>query len=470
MKDKGEKNISLTGRFVWTYALLAACLIFSFSVILYSFLTRTFLEELRLRAQRVAEVSAVQVDIAQHETLVDESQHNSPEYAEIQSTLQTIVSYNPQVDGIYTLRWTDDPNVLAFVIDTYTGEDRNGDGQIAENEIPAEIGEEYDITDFPEMHVALYGAPSADRGVTEDKWGQWISGYAPLRDADGVVVGIIGADIAAHYYWNGIQLIKVVIFFLIVLALLFSVLCGILGNLIFERFSRRLSDLEVAETKTEFVSLVSHQLRSPLTAVSWQLESLLEARMPQKQKVVLVEVQKRLKEMSKLVGDILNTSRIETGRMKITKKPVQLGRLTQDVIQEMEGEAARVGCKVYWKKPSRLPAVVTDVELIRQVVQNFISNALRYSLPGACRIEVVTEAIGGAVRLSVTDHGIGVPDAAREKIFIKGFRADNAVRANSEGAGLGLYLSKRIIDALGGKIGFNSEEGKGSTFWFKLPV
>jgi len=239
---------------------------------------------------------------------------------------------------------------------------------------------------------------------------------------------------------------------------------------------------EIDKMKTEFVSVASHQLRTPLTAIRLFAEMLIsgnEGKLNAKQKYYLDNVHESALRMVKLVNDLLNVSRIETGRLKIEPELVQLEDFIQNIINEAMPLAKAKNCAIIFNKPrKKLPKVSIDPSLMRQVIHNLVMNAVRYSRPAKnCGMKVTLERENkkskeqeSNILISVADNGIGIPKEMQSRIFEKFFRADNAVKAVAEGTGLGLYIAKMIVESSGGKIWFESEKDKGSTFYFTIPA
>jgi len=236
---------------------------------------------------------------------------------------------------------------------------------------------------------------------------------------------------------------------------------------------------EIDRMKTEFVSIASHQLRTPLTSINWFIEMLLSGdagKTTAKQKEFLGEVYNGSRRMVRLVNDLLNVSRIETGRLKINPKPVVFEKFIQGIVDETNPIAEESNCEISFKKPQvQLGEISIDESLMRQVVHNFITNAIRYSSAGKsknkkCNIEIILEKKDNNIIVGVKDSGIGIPKEAQKRIFEKFFRADNARMVEAEGNGIGLYIAKMIVEASGGKIWFNTEEGHGTTFFASIPT
>lgn len=236
--------------------------------------------------------------------------------------------------------------------------------------------------------------------------------------------------------------------------------------------------------KTEFVSVASHQLRTPLTAINWYVEMLQSGdagKLNKNQKVFLDEIYKGSVRMVKLVNELLNVSRLETGRLKISPKLMRADKLIEDVIHELEAFANKSGCAVIFNRPKKvLPKIALDETLMRQVIHNLITNAVRYSPAQKSEVVVSLAEKGGEYLVSVADQGIGIPREAQGKIFQKFFRADNARKVEGEGSGIGMYISKMIMEASSGRLWFESPTFKkkgaagkteeyGTTFYAAVP-
>ncbi len=233
--------------------------------------------------------------------------------------------------------------------------------------------------------------------------------------------------------------------------------------------------------KTEFISIASHQLRTPLTAIKLFNEMMMSGDvgpLNTKQKEYTQSVSDSTERMIKLVNDLLNVSRMETGRLKITTTPTDLIHFVRAVVTEVSAWAASKNCKIILKpSKEKFPLIPIDDTLFRQVIHNLLTNAIRYSGEKKCGILVNIEQVSSsakrgtpAIRISIADSGIGIPKEAQERIFEKFFRADNAVKTEAEGSGLGLYLAKMIMETAGGKIWFESKSGEGTTFFVELPM
>ncbi len=231
---------------------------------------------------------------------------------------------------------------------------------------------------------------------------------------------------------------------------------------------------EINRMKSEFVSVASHQLRTPLTSIRLFIEMLERGdvgSLNNDQKEYISNVSQSTKSMIQLVNDLLNLSRIESGKLKINLQSVQLDNLVQEIITEASVLAKEKKCNIIFnKKECNMPLVSTDANLLRQVIHNLITNAIRYSLPDKCGIVIKIKKGQDLYTVSVTDSGIGMPKEVQNRIFDKFFRADNAVKTSTDGSGLGLYVAKMIIERLDGKIWFDSKEGEGTTFYVEVPT
>ncbi len=232
---------------------------------------------------------------------------------------------------------------------------------------------------------------------------------------------------------------------------------------------------EANRVKTEFVGVASHQLRTPLTNIKFALEYLASPKhgdlnFNDRQMGQFRIMQESNDRLLKLVSDLLDLSRIEQGKIVIEKVPVSLKPITESVLQELQGMIALKKIKVHFEtSPDLLPNVLADNSRIRMVIQNMLDNAVKYNRQEG-DLWVKIEKKGGKIFWSVTDTGLGIPRGEQRRVFQKFYRSSNVVRDHSYGTGLGLHIAKVIVNELGGTIGFDSTEGRGSTFWFILPV
>ena len=236
------------------------------------------------------------------------------------------------------------------------------------------------------------------------------------------------------------------------------------------RSNEQLRGLDSA--KDEFVSMASHQLRTPLTSVKGYISMVLEGdagKITKMQRQLLREAFTSSERMVHLINDFLNVSRVQTGKFMIERRSVDLAKIAKQEVKSLQATAEARDLRLALDVPSRPVVISLDEGKIRQVIMNFIDNALYYSKPNTS-IHVSLQVHPHDVRLTVTDTGIGVPAKQQAKLFTKFFRADNARTQRPDGTGVGLYLAKMVIDGHAGKIIFSSKEGQGSTFGFSLPL
>ncbi len=232
---------------------------------------------------------------------------------------------------------------------------------------------------------------------------------------------------------------------------------------------------EINDAKTEFVSVASHQLRTPLTGIKWLTEILLKNRehnLTEKQINTLNDINISNDRVINLVNDLLSVSRIEGGRLQeLNLKAVNMSNLIGDLLKELKSVAENKGAAL--SSVVALPKEFTlniDEEKIRQSMNNLISNAIKYSKPSGGKVDVLAEVRNNEFIFSVKDNGIGIALKDQRRIFEKFYRADNARLSQTEGTGLGLFIVKSYIESHGGRIWFESKEGEGSNFSFALKI
>jgi PAS domain S-box-containing protein len=229
---------------------------------------------------------------------------------------------------------------------------------------------------------------------------------------------------------------------------------------------------EIDKAKTEFVSLASHQLRTPLSTVNWYSEMLLTGDVGEvttDQKKYLEEIYNGNQRMVDLVNTLLDVSRIELGTLVVESKPTDIIKLTQNVINEQKLQIIKKRIKLSPSHEDHIPLIKSDPKLLKMVIQNLLSNAIKYTPDGGkISISIFRDEKKNVI-LKMSDTGYGIPKNQQDKIFTKLFRADNVVGKDTEGTGLGLYIAKSIVEQAGGKLWFESRENKGTTFYAALP-
>lgn len=247
------------------------------------------------------------------------------------------------------------------------------------------------------------------------------------------------------------------------------------GNVIFfVGLERDITAQKKAErSKTEFVSLASHQLQTPLTSVRWNAELILDSNekehnLTPKQLEYAKDLYGSTVRTIELINSLLNVSRVELGTINVDPEPTDIKTICISCIDEIRREALNKNIKIEAFYDPDLPLIGVDPIFFRMIIVNLLSNAVKYTNSGgSVKLEAMKEE--KSVIIKVSDTGVGIPKEQQSKIYTKFFRADNA-QVLSEGSGLGLYIVKSVLEKTGGKIWFESEENKGTTFYIELPL
>jgi len=230
--------------------------------------------------------------------------------------------------------------------------------------------------------------------------------------------------------------------------------------------------VEASKMKGDLISIVSHQLRAPLTNIRFSLDFLISGSagpVSKGQSEYHSILQENSKRMGDLVDNLLTVSKIDSGKFPLKDEEVSVVDITKGLIEEFKPYTDASNIHVVLNVSGEVGRVWADRLWLRQVAENLLDNAIKYT-KGGDEVKIVIVQKNGVVHFSVKDQGIGIPKEEQRYIFEKFFRSGNALKGNTHGSGLGLHIVKRVVELSGGQVGFESEEGKGTTFYFSLPV
>ncbi len=465
---------------------------------LYTQTVELLTENLRERIITISITAAASIDAQDLETLQSEADWQKPEWARVVNKLNKIKYGNRDIVFMYIFR--KDPQDLSqmeFVadadsIDPYANisedplrlVDVNRDG-IVEPDGPDKLqfpGQPYpEAIDIPEAFEA-YNGPLTSRELYTDSYGTVLTGYAPIRDQNGNTVAVLATDIKADDFFTITrQTLQPFLIFIAFLVLIISILTLTIITT-WRKHSRSLEKLNSQVTaandrlkimdrqKTEFVSLASHQLRSPLTSIQGHISLVIDGdygKLPPHLEEPLKRILRSTKSMIQIVGDFLDVSRIELGTMKYSYTGFDLKKLLETIVSEFKPVIDDSGLKFKFESKPGEYLFYGDENKIKQVFNNLLDNAFKYTKKG--HVNVSLEKNGNKYLFKVSDSGVGMKKEMIPQVFEKFIRATNANHANVVGTGLGLYVAKQMVEKHGGRIWAESEgEGKGATFFVEL--
>ena len=289
-----------------------------------------------------------------------------------------------------------------------------------------------------------------------------------------IIMGVIINFTVLVSYWLGTRYVidpsDPTGFYLVALVVIcLALILFVLAFIIVQSFERL---AQASRLKSEFINIVSHQLRSPITNIKWVTEFLASPDIemsPDKKEEYFKQLKDNIHLMVELVDDLLIISKVEEGLFPINKKEASLSDIIKDLVSGAALYAKASGLELKFNEPKDPLKASFDASMVKLVVENLIDNAIRYTKKGG-KIEISLKSEDGNLLFKIKDQGVGIPLNDQTFIFQKFFRSANALKEQTKGSGLGLYIAKLVITKSGGKIWFESKEGEGTAFYFSIPV
>lgn len=453
-------------------AAVAAVGVMAVSVLgLWSTAERTFQTQLREELERLAVALATTVDPVAHAAIRDSSAIDSPAYQAAIADLRRAYRAMPGVAYVYTV--VRDGSEVRFILDTATPGDADGDGR----EDRSQVWERYDDPD-PALLRALgdsvRGVVASTDGIYSDEWGSFVSVYAPILRADGTQEGAIGVDIRAGEYLAAQGRRQRAALFGLIPSFLLAIAISVAVFRIRRRQFREARDLtearSVAEAasraKSDFLAHMSHEIRTPLTAIMGYAD-LLPGAPPSRQSEYVGTIRTAGEHLLAVVNDILDVSKVESGRLQVEEIAVELPVLLHDTVSLMALNTRSRGIGLDLELLSPIPRqIMTDPTRLRQILVNLISNASKFTDRGRVTVRVRwSEGATPSLDVDVADTGIGMTEEQAARLFQPFTQADSSITRSHGGTGLGLVLSRRLAEQLGGGLNLGrTAPGAGTTF------
>lgn len=427
--------------------------------------------EIREGLQTSATLSAMQISATDVEAVRGLQDRTKPEYVRLVQSLNSLRKNIPDARFTYIFRKTAQANTVAFVADgdalsSETELDFNKNGKIDSDEEPGLPGELYDVSDLPELQGPAFEKATVGN-VYVDQWGALLSGFAPIKDANGKTVAVLGIDMRADQYAAASQSIFSPLSFLILL-----VIGGVAASIVgFIAWRRRVALYKRLDTeRSGLVGLAMHQIGAPLASIRWWKDLLLEQEkdsMTPERKEAFEQISESIDRMSTLIDSLRRATSVHSGGLNYERLPSSL----RDVIEDAVEHTSRLVTKKQQRVTITIPEDVhlpLDRKLIAGVVAELIENASWFS-PTGREIQIRAGKKRKDILVEVQDYGYGIPDSDRSTVFHEFTRGSNAVKYKPVGNGLGLFVARGIIEMAGGEMWLQSSEGKGTTVSFTLP-
>lgn len=489
-------RVNLKDRLTILIAFVIFVCIAIFSVNSYLRSSSALMNSLRDNLKDTASSLALSISAAEVRTVLA-GNGQTQAYLDLKQKLHSFtVMGDSKIHAAYVLVMSPKKNIWKFVADDELKDPQN----------MTAFGEEYDVSNYQEMQLA-FGGPIADKEITRDKWGRWLSGYAPIRDSSGMPVAIFGIDMKAA----DVEALRrditqtAMIYFLIgiiasialgrvgaytVTGPLMAIIKGVrelkannydarinisrsdeLGDLV--NVVNEMSDKlqEVDKIKADFLSVISHELYTPLTPIKMGVAQIkLLPGLTEDLKTVAATIERQAQRMQDLIDEVLDFSWLDVKDLKLNKEPINLSYVINEVKEALAVALIRKDIKLGVNIQPDLPTVLADRKRIQHAIKILIDNAIKFSPEkGEISIKVIRTSEG--VELAVSDKGIGISQENIDKLFGRFFQTEDHLTREHGGLGLGLAIAKRIVEAHQGKIRAESAGlGRGSRFAFVLPI
>jgi signal transduction histidine kinase len=489
-------RIGLKDRFT---LLIAGIIFICILVFAYNSYTRSkqqMFAELRADLRDTASALSLSIDPGQIEQVLAGTD-KSPAYWALKRQLHSFTQLgNHRVNEAYVLVPTRQKDTLAFVADSELTNEAN----------MVKLREAYNISRYPQLKMALAG-PAADEDITIDKWGRWLSGYAPIYDQNGIPIAIMGVDMRAidveklrdDILNNGLIYLALGLLAALVMGRatagtltgpISSLVRGVqeiraknYGTTIEIKRSDELGDLinvfndmsgklrEVDKIKSDFLSVLSHELYTPLTPIAMGAEQMkLVPGLTEEDKGVIGTIERQTNRMKNLLDELLDFSWLDVKDLKLNKEALKLPDLMSEARAELEEKRAGKNISLAAAIPANLPTIVGDKKRLVHTMKILLDNAIKFS-PENSPVSFSAGRSSGGVEIVVEDQGVGVAAENIGKLFERFYQTEDHLTREHGGLGLGLAIAKRIVEAHGGQIRVESAGlGKGSRFSFSLPL
>lgn len=397
------------------------------------------------------------------------SDMQKPLYFDVVERLQRIRENVSNAKYVYIMRQSKEPGMLEFVADadsllTDSELDENGNGVVDPEEQASYPGDLYDASEIPALLIDAFNGPATDEEITMDQWGALISGYAPIYTLDGEVVGVLGIDMGADDYVKLSQ--SVLSRFTLLLVLLLGIVA--VGSVMFFIWTNRMEVLsQVDAERSATMRLAYHQLGAPIAMFRWWLE-ILEDQVKCDADGPCSQLHEAVNRMDKIIAAMREATDAEQGLKKYQAKSASLNEVLHSVVKDLDVRVKRHKQTIELHE-EELPMMQMDAKLVTGVLHELLDNAIEYSPEGGTIVVGIERDRKNALA-SISDQGCGIPKIDQDRIFNKWVRGSNAQKFKPIGNGLGLFIARSIVERAGGEMWVESEEGRGSTFWFTLPI